>query len=122
MTDAPQTYWNGESCKAERCTVVVADNPEVPAYWARPFVGTERQAVMVGYHGATFYIDDEGYAMSEDEAAALRGFGRQAQAGDQVGFAGWGWKKVTEGRGGPSIPHASLAVERIVSTAHDQAV
>lgn len=119
--DAEQeTYWNGEPCRAERCTVVVADNADTPAYWARPFVGTERQAVMVQYNGETFYIDNEGYEAGEEEVALLKSRGLNAEP--KVGYPGWGWDKVTVGRGGPKSPHASLAVERIVSTDHDQSV
>lgn len=78
-----RTEWNGQPCRAERVTVVVADNPNAPAYWARDLVGTSRKAVRVDYDGQTFYIDDEG---------------------------GAGWAKVTAG-GSPRHPHRNLTVE-----------
>jgi len=67
-------------------TVVVADDRRFPAYWARKLVGTERPAVEVTYNGHTFYIDDAN---------------------------GEGWRKVTNGFGGPRCSHSSLAVSHV---------
>lgn len=83
----PPTYWNGERTPAVRVRVVVADAPDVPEYWARDFVGTEREAVRVVYGDQTFYLDNE---------------------------AGAGWAKVTSGGGSPRCGHRSLWVEREV--------
>lgn len=103
--------WNGEPCEARKVVVVVADNPEAPNYWARPFVGQERNAVEVTYGGATFYLDDEGYESTAQERELLRRYGFAAP--EQVGYPGWGWAKVMAG-GGPGQGHASLRVERVV--------
>lgn len=81
------TYWNGESCRARRVVVIVGDTDRFPLYWARGFVGQERDAVEVQQHGQTFYLDD---------------------------VDGSGWSKVTTGFGGPRVPHRSLEVERVV--------
>lgn len=85
MTEA--TYWNGEPAVAVRLRVVVADAPWFPNYWARPLVGTEREAVRVTYAGRLFYLDNED---------------------------GSGWRKVTEGRGGPRCGHRDLVAQREV--------
>lgn len=114
-----ETFWNGETCMAERCTVVVGqvDND----HWARSFVGTERKAVMLKVgDGDTFYIDDEGFEMSDEAIALAKSRGRPMER--KVGYPGWGWQKVTAGRGDPHVGHANLPVERIVSTAHDESV
>lgn len=118
------TYWNGERCECERATVIVAD-ADFTQYWARPFVGQQRKVVLVHYNGTTFAIDDEGYSMTEEQVEALR----QARPdfpdsfySREHGYEGWGWYKVTRGRGGPSHPHASISYERILETEHDGAV
>lgn len=103
-----ETYWQGEPCEARRVRVVVADNPEVPRYWARPYVGQIRDAVEVTYLRQTFYLDDEGYFA---EAPSRQG-GHGRREG-QIGYAGWGWHKVTTGRGSPSYGHASLTIEAV---------
>lgn len=106
---AARTYWNGEPCEARRVTVVVADDGRFPAYWARHLVGQRRDAVEVTYAGSTFYLDDEGYETSEAEAAVLRRYGRDVPG--RTGFPGWGWAKVTDGRGSPRFGSASLTIE-----------
>lgn len=78
------TYWNGELAPARRVTLVVADAPQFPLYWARDAVGTTRDAVEVAYDGETFYLDDE--------------FGQ-------------GWGKVTAGHGSPRLSHRNLQAE-----------
>lgn len=126
--DAP-TFWNGEPCLARQVRVTVADEPEVRLYWARPFVGAERDAVEVRYEGSVFYLDDEGYQQPQETLDYLDGVARSIaeQLGErttleeqrqrlgvdqeQVGGPGWGWAKVTLGRGGPRYGHSSLEVE-----------
>lgn len=75
-----KTFWNGEPCTAEQCTVIVTPSP-VPTWWCFNLAGTERKAVEVRYDGTTFYLDDED---------------------------GSGWAKVTEGRGSPGYGDRSL--------------
>jgi hypothetical protein len=77
------TQWHGEPCTVRRITAIVTDTGVFPAYWARDFAGTRRNAVEVTYAGGTFYIDDEG---------------------------GFGWAKVTSG-GSPHLPHSSLTID-----------
>jgi hypothetical protein len=127
--DAP-TYWNGAPCQARQVVVTVADNPKVPLYWARPFPGTEREAVEVTYAGGTFYLDDEGYEQSQETRDYLedsaRSLTRSLHGGPEmlaeqrrrlgvdqtrVGGPGWGWAKVAIGMGSPRYGHASLEVE-----------
>lgn len=99
-------------------------------YW----IGQERAAVEITYGGATFYIDDEGYEPTDEaradlraRAAALREGGApwQVALADQLqadvdrdvcGYPGWGWVKVTEGRGSPQCGHASLLIDRVVES------
>jgi hypothetical protein len=107
--EVEQTYWNGEPCEAHRVTVVVADAPAFPKYWARPFIGTERNAVRVTYNDDTFYLDDEGYEQTQEAMKQLRRLGLPAEP--QVGYPGWGWDKVTKHFGGPQSPHASLEIQ-----------
>jgi len=56
----PKGFWNGEPASYEVYTVEVIDS-EFPAYWARCFIGTQRQAVKVAYpdNEHCFYIDNE---------------------------------------------------------------
>jgi hypothetical protein len=82
-----RTYWNGEDCRARKVVVIVADTGTFPLYWAKEFVGQEREAVEVKQHGFTFYLDD---------------------------VDGSGWAKVTNGFGSPNYPHRGLEVERVV--------
>lgn len=107
-----QTFWNGERCEARIVRVIVADDPNFRAYWARPYVGQEREAVEVVYQGRTFYLDNEAHTPGSGEAAVLRQFGREPVAYP----AGGGWGKVTMGRGGPRSEHRSLTIERVVPT------
>jgi hypothetical protein len=111
MATSSETRWNGEPCEARKVVVIVADAGRFPNYWARPFVGQERDAVEVTYAGSTFYIDDEGYERGEQEKALLEKFGMPAS--DRAGYPGYGWAKVTAG-GGPHHPHSSLEIERVV--------
>lgn len=79
----PATKWNYEPATAVRVRVRVADAPQFAQYWARPHIGTIRQAVRVTYGGCTFYLDNED---------------------------GSGWHKVTNG-GGPGLPYRDLEIE-----------
>jgi hypothetical protein len=135
----PQTYWNGDPCEARRVRVIVEDRPSAAKYWARPFVGQERNAVEVTYAGSTFYLDDEGYddapenyaymrdaalslskslggRLSEEQALERMGVKPEQEDGShlRVGYPGHGWAKVTEGRGSPQYGHSSLSVERVI--------
>jgi hypothetical protein len=88
-----QTYWNGELADARRVRVIVADDGRFPNYWAREFVGQERDAVEVLSGDAPddvfpFYLDDED---------------------------GTGWVKVTTGRGSPRWGHRTIQVEEVMS-------
>ncbi len=107
------TFWNGERCEARIVRVVVADCPSAIAYWARPYVGQEREAVEVVYDGGVFYIDNEAHEPGEQEAAFLAHRGvRPLRTAD-----GDGWRKVTEGRGSPRVGHRSLTIERVLEVA-----
>ena len=139
---AERTWWNGEPAVARRVVVIVAD-VEFPRYWARPFVGQERDAVEVVYEGQTFYLDDEGYEQPQEEydrlvqaaeslssstsgritveqACAKLGIKPQAEDGShlKVGYPGHGWNKVTVGQGSPQYGHSSLVIERVVRERH----
>jgi hypothetical protein len=76
-------HWNYKPCEARIVRVIVADAPGCPLYWAREFVGQEREAVEVISDGHTFYLDNED---------------------------GSGWRKVMHG-GGPDMGHYSLAIQ-----------
>jgi hypothetical protein len=82
----PGTYWNYERATARRVRVVVGDAPK--GGWCEGLTGTARDAVEVLYDEQDpFYLDNED---------------------------GSGWRKVTEGRGGPEWPHSSLPVKRVL--------
>lgn len=83
----PRTYWSGQPCAAREVRVIVADAPEFPRYWAREFVGQEREAVEVQAHGEKFYLDNED---------------------------GRGWRKVTVGKGSPQWGHGTLRVAAVL--------
>lgn len=83
------TRWNGEPCAARKVRVMVADSDFFPAYWARQYVDTVREAVEVTYNGQTFYLDNED---------------------------GSGWHKVTHG-GGPGWPHRDLEISAVMGEA-----
>lgn len=124
QAQAEATYWNGQPCGCERAIVIVADG-DSPNYWARRFIGQERKVVLIHYNGATFAIDDEGFESTAEELDAFRKRFPDLPDGYYArkhGYPGWGWDKVTKGMGGPSVPHASVTYERIVSTEHDAAV
>lgn len=83
-----QTFWNGEPTKCTKVRVIVAD-AAFPLYWAREFIGQEREAVKVELdYDKVFYIDNED---------------------------GRGWLKVTEGHGMWRYAHSDLGVEREVT-------
>lgn len=88
MADQPvKTYWNGEETIAVRGTAVVADNGRFPHYWAAQegIVGERIPVVLVDYNHQVSFLDDR---------------------------TGWGWRKVTEGHGSPSIGHKDVQVKR----------
>jgi hypothetical protein len=82
VSDEP-TFWNGEPAHARRLTVIVPDWSEgdAPLAWWRDLAGSARPAVLVEYHDQRHLLDDED---------------------------GRGWRKVTEGHGGPRWGHSDL--------------
>jgi hypothetical protein len=76
-----KTYWNFEETPCTPGTAVVADDPWFPLYWARDMVGQRIPVVKVEGYG---YLSDIG---------------------------GEGWRKVTEGRGGPGYRHGDVEIE-----------
>lgn len=85
MTD---TFWNGLPTTATRGTAVVAPAPEFAQYWAADLVGQRIPVVLVvldgvNYGGGTVHLDDRD---------------------------GSGWRKVTEGHGGPRYPHRNVRI------------
>ncbi len=86
---SPPTFWEGEPAEARRVSIIVADDPRFPVYWATALIGQRRDAVEVTFRGQTFYLDDERYV---DASAS-------------------GWEKVTVGRGRPDHGHRELAAE-----------
>ena len=103
------TCWNGEPCEARIVRVIVADNDRL-AYWARPYLGQEREAVEVRYAGTVFYLDNEAHTPQGLELEVLKRYGVPSDPSP----AGEGWRKVTEHRGGPGAPHRSLEVARVL--------
>lgn len=84
------TFWNGMPTKALRGSAIVADDGQFPAYWARTegLIGQRIPVVLVvldgvNYGGGTDYLDNRD---------------------------GSGWRKVTEGRGGPRWPHRNIDI------------
>jgi hypothetical protein len=85
------TFWNGLPTEATRGTAVVADAPQFPLYWAKRegIIGQRIPVVRVvldgvNYGGGVDYLDDRD---------------------------GSGWRKVTEGHGGPRWPHSGVEIE-----------
>lgn len=98
LPKAAKTYWSGQPCMARRCRIVVGKDPvQHQRYWARDFIGYEREAVEITVFGEhpsehcsveqTFFIDNEG---------------------------GHGWDKVTFGKGDPKFGHASLYPDTVL--------
>lgn len=81
-----KTYWNGQETPARRVRVIVGRS-ERPTWWCADLEGTERAAVEVTYDGRRFFLDDAN---------------------------GIGWRKVTEGRGGPRWGHWGLPDSSVV--------
>lgn len=79
-----KTYWNGESARANKVTVTVADKGTFSTPWFKDIVGQKRAAVEVIYGADVFYLDDEN---------------------------GSGWDKVTRGKGSPHIGHRQLEID-----------
>lgn len=89
-----KTYWNGRPCKARVVRVIVGKALR-PTWWCAGLEGTEREAVEIKYGGQTIYIDNDVWAADDDEG-------------------GFGWEKVTIGRGSPQWGHRGLPVERVL--------
>lgn len=115
--------WNGEPCVARKCVIVVGRVELDTEWWAR-IVGRERHAVEVTYCGHTFYIDDEPLLGEDENPASIEAAKKiiasapeelRHRIGDtrQAGYVGWGWAKVTAGRGSPRYGHRSLPCERV---------
>jgi hypothetical protein len=103
-----QTFWNGEPCEARKVTLIVADNEAFRSYWARPLVGTRRNAVEVTYAGSTFYLDDEPFGAEESAVEIEFRPGVTQTFVRAPGSYGWAWDKVTTGRGSPVYGHRDL--------------
>lgn len=88
MSDTEPTYWNGLPTPARKITGTVREwEPgDPPQAWWRPLVGQRVEAVEVVLDGVNH---GGGIATLYD--------------GD-----GSGWRKVTEGHGGPRWPHADV--------------
>ena len=85
------TFWNGLPTPARRGTAIVAHSPEFPQYWAgvEGIIGQRIPVVEVvldgvNYGGGIDYLDDRD---------------------------GSGWRKVTEGHGGPAYGHRGVEIE-----------
>jgi hypothetical protein len=52
--------WDGQPIKCRVVTITVADDHQFKYYWARPYVGQQRQVLEVQSAESTFYIDNEG--------------------------------------------------------------
>jgi hypothetical protein len=88
-----RTFWNGQPTPCRRVRVVVGQPPaDLPHHWLHGtgLVGTTVNAVEVTYPA----WPEPMYLYDED---------------------GSGWRKVTEGHGGPRYPHRNIPVERIVA-------
>lgn len=81
MTEA--TYWNGEPTPCRKVFVRMAETTDFPQFWGNDLLGKEVPAVEVTYGNGKFYLYDED---------------------------GEGWRKVTEGQGGPHWGHKSVPV------------
>lgn len=109
-----RTYWNGEPVVARKVRVLVGPCAK-PTFWHNGLEGTEREAVEVSYPGGEpFYLDNSAWAQAEYKGPPLpypfRDMQRDRPAGE-------GWAKVTEGRGSPRWPHASLPVAKVLGDA-----
>lgn len=139
-----EAFWNGEPAIARRCVVIVADShapaywarPYIGQERRAVEVVIEVESTRRGASGRrrshTFYLDDEGYERTMQETSEMRRYAeavsrasgerispedalaRLGAEGWQVGGPGWGWEKVTVGRGSPRFGHAQLSIERVV--------
>jgi hypothetical protein len=87
-----ETFWNYEPTPCRIVRVVVGRSPR-PSWWSASLAGTIREAVEVNYHGEVFYLDNPGVPAINP---------------------GEGWRKVTEGRGGPDWPHSEIPNARVI--------
>lgn len=53
------SVWEGKSCKATVCEVIIEDENGFNDYWAKPFIGMKRKAIMVEQDGDSFILDNE---------------------------------------------------------------
>ena len=81
-----QTYWLGKPCEAKKVTVIV-DRAPTPVFWYANLEGNQAPAVEVSWENTKFYLYD----------------------GD-----GMGWRKVTQAKGLPSLPHRLIRVKSVV--------
>jgi hypothetical protein len=125
------TYWNGEPTPCRRVRILVAYDEQHPGWISNRFAGSERDAVEVSYGDDVFYIDDEGYELTDDDRELLERHARALAEGgstslemarihfgvtrDRSGYRGWGWAKVTTGRGSPRFGHVTLLSERVIA-------
>ena len=81
-----KVFWNGEQVTAVRGTVIVADAPGKPMYWAtiEGIIGQRISVVRVSRNTWMFTLDDRGDS---------------------------GWRKITEGRGMPLWGHRTIHCE-----------
>jgi len=52
--------WDGQHITCRVVIITVADQPQFKYYWARPYVGQQRQVLEIQSKDTTFYIDNEG--------------------------------------------------------------
>jgi hypothetical protein len=126
------TYWNGEPASCRKVRVLVGSDSARSEWLSNRFAGAVRDAVEVSYAGSTFYLDDEGFERTDDELERLEAAAQNLAAGTPdvtlaqarghyrvservIGFPGWGWAKVTAGRGSPAVGHLTLIAERVVA-------
>jgi hypothetical protein len=60
MQSYKNTFWDHTPARCRVVTITVADLRQFIFYWARPYVGQQRQALEVQTANQIFYIDNEG--------------------------------------------------------------
>ncbi len=74
-----KTYWNGESCKAEKVKLIVGKSDR-PTWWCADLEGKTIDAIQISQDGQSFFLPDEKKS----------------------------WDKITTGMGSPTYPHRGL--------------